>query len=711
MPGPFYFAWGDEDTPFDEAALVEDEAIFELELAQAEGDFAALTIEVANPRIGLLGPGRRQWCWVSWFDGSEVQPLFHGRLVGVPDRLTDEVVRLMFLARPSDYPARKGALAATLRVLPYWDPVWLIQSVDDPDTVLEAYSALWHTDRLTHDLTISDALDGEDGLIDVSEAEHFYDAVEVSFGSSPLRSVVVIGTVTWTQAWVGDVDLTAPLVSAFQEAGSPFSWPMVSSYTGDGLLSDWPKPDASLSGGWAIGSDAFASLATDVQPAAFAVRYTDKSDPTSVTGVDFRDPLGNALPGEQAHQFFVNWKNFDVTFNCVPIRTKLTCTFTAARKRSEIASFTLGASVQSILTDPAGADEETVTLNSTFVDQPVDDAGALPIGDTRRNAYFSTDRGQQSLQFLMLLARAKLRARSRAVEIKFQGTWSKLAAAVSCRKRVLLHDRRLPGGEAAGKITGYRLVASGSGANFVEVTLGCAIGYGIVLPAADDGVDTYANGYSRGYTARTGGKVAVIPGELHYDDLSSTFVIDDDDVDLFRMTPERVIRTLTVTDGPTDQGNAIRYSLDHQGEPLPPSTNTTATLSGTDVTNIANTAGLTPGFDYQITGPGIPSPSTSADPPGAPTKLHLTGPHAGTLTSPFGGAAGFNASGLLISNFPPNPAPPIGGPPPDPIGTLGKHPTVVSLELVPVTGGEFQTGYAIAVDNLVLPKMIDLEAA
>jgi hypothetical protein len=48
---------------------------------------------------------------------------------------------------------------------------------------------------------------------------------------------------------------------------------------------------------------------------------------------------------------------------------------------------------------------------------------------------------------------------------------------------------------------------------------------------------------------------------------------------------------------------------------------------------------------------------------------------------------------------------------PDPIGTLGKHATVVNLDLVPVTGGDFQTLYTVAVDELVLPKTIDLEAA
>jgi hypothetical protein len=376
MSGPYYFAWCDEGTTFGVGVQVEDEAIFELEVAQIEGDFAMLTIEVANPRIGLLGPGRHQWCWVSWFDGVSVVALFHGRLVGVPERLTDEVVRLLFIARPSDYPARKEALAATLRVLPWSDPVFLVEGVGDPDTVIEARSALYHIDRTTLEVTVSDVLDGEDGLIDVSEAEHFYDAVEVTFGATPLRQIVGTATLTFTQAATGEVDLTAPLVAVFQAAGSPYPWPLVSSYTGDGLLSSWPAPNTSLSGGWSMAPDSTATLATAMQAESFAVRYIDKSDNTDVLGFDRpaqeiggTSGLNLGFQGSP-HDFFINWKNFDVVFTCSPIIADFKLSYAASRKRSEVVSFTVSADVQSILTDPAGAEIETLTLNSTLVDQP-----------------------------------------------------------------------------------------------------------------------------------------------------------------------------------------------------------------------------------------------------------------------------------------------------------------------------------------------------
>ena len=40
-----------------------DEDVFAFELSHLEGEFATLTIEIRNPRVGLLKPGRMRWCW------------------------------------------------------------------------------------------------------------------------------------------------------------------------------------------------------------------------------------------------------------------------------------------------------------------------------------------------------------------------------------------------------------------------------------------------------------------------------------------------------------------------------------------------------------------------------------------------------------------------------------------------------------------------
>jgi hypothetical protein len=140
MPGPFYLAWVDAtDTAFTPDHVRDDEGVFSFTVSQAEGDFAALEIDIRNPRVGLLSAGRKQWAWLSWDNGSDVVPLFFGRLVGIPNDIHLELVRLVFTVRPADYGEQKAALAETMRTPPFWDPVFIAQyKRDDPDVVLEA---------------------------------------------------------------------------------------------------------------------------------------------------------------------------------------------------------------------------------------------------------------------------------------------------------------------------------------------------------------------------------------------------------------------------------------------------------------------------------------------------------------------------------------------------------------------------------------------
>jgi hypothetical protein len=108
--GPFYFAWclPHELTDYGPQHYRTDEEIFNLEVSHAEGEFPAATIEIRNPRVGLLGPGRKVWAWISWRDpAGAVHPLFFGRLVGIPEEIENETVRLTFVARPRDYYAQR----------------------------------------------------------------------------------------------------------------------------------------------------------------------------------------------------------------------------------------------------------------------------------------------------------------------------------------------------------------------------------------------------------------------------------------------------------------------------------------------------------------------------------------------------------------------------------------------------------------------------
>ena len=138
--------------------------------------------------------------------------------------------------------------------------------------------------------------------------------------------------------------------------------------------------------------------------------------------------------------------------------------------------FTLVANVQPIVTLPGEDEVLALSVNGADVGEPID--GELPIGDVRRRQYFPTDRGLQSTEYLIALARAHLLVRSRAVEVEFQCRFER-AVALSCRKNARLFDGRLPGGNALGKIIRYSFSANGDSGELIgDVTIGCAIGYG-----------------------------------------------------------------------------------------------------------------------------------------------------------------------------------------------------------------------------------------
>ena len=714
------------------ADLRMDEQIISLVITQEEGNFATLEIEIRNPARGLLTPGRQIWCWLSWDDGTgNVIPLFHGRLVGVPADLAGEVVRLEFIAKPNDYAAQKETLAEAMRVLPYWDPIWLSDKVFDADTVLETRSQLWHVDRVSLAVTASDIIAGEDGTLQIGEGQHSYDQLEVSYGQPPMTSIAMTGTVSWIQQGDGDLDLTQTLFDAFKQAGSPYRYPLIATLTGDGHKSTWPAAGRVVGSGWKV-SDSSSPLteATWVQIYKYRVRYVRQAaqvspavtpPPIIIGGVPAppQPSVVQTTPPQLpslASQFMNPWNQVSVDFPMSVFSltgatgvfnfagallratgaaggTGFSLTYSASRKRTERVSFTMLADIQGVLTDAAGENQDTLDLTSETVGEAIDLGGGLPIGDLRRKSYFQTDRGARSFEFLLLLARAKLLARARGVDIKFGMPW-KLGTGLSCRYNVQLTDRRLPGGSAIGKVKKYALIFDGRGQR-AEVTIGCTVGHGSTV-AAQAGHNTYADNYDSGYEVSSGIEVAIASSDLVYQSLDD-FEVVDDGLDLFNMTPENCVLNLN--------SNLAPVSLLSTGD---------VSLT-TIVDNLASVAGLIIGNDYAITGPGIPINTTATYDGGfrltlsrAATQarrgapLHISSQAVNGILQggPRDQISAINSGTRLT-----------GSGYSDPITALSNTPTVITLDLVPLQGSEFTTEFVPAVSALMVPKTIDLEAA
>lgn len=517
----FYFAWVPPSTAFNAAAhAVEDEDVFAFDISETEGELPSLTLDIRNPREGLLNEGRDFWAWLSVEEGSDITPLFYGRLVGVPEQLQDELVRLIFVARPVDYDAQKEALAASLRVAPYHAPEWISPDrLDDPDAVLEARPALWHVDRVTHTLTASSIIAGEGTLYELGEDAIFYESLDLTFRGRPASKVKCEAEVFWDQAATGTVDITPRMLSAFNAAGSANGF--VTSYTGEGLSRTWPEQGDRIGAGWSVG--------------ATTLRRVD--------GAGSRQRIKTFELTDGGTGAFPLW-SFRATF---PVDYQI------ERGRSEVMRFAFNADVQRIYTDESEDETITVTLASAIVGEPIDPGGQSPIRDSRWKSFFLTDRGKQSLEYLITLCHTRLLFRARAVDVSVDVPFDAIMG-ITCRDSARITDARLPGGKAVGKVAGYSLGLDGDrGELRASVTIACTIGNDNALTITS-GTPTYVEaGYVEdGYQALTGGTVGVLDNAIAYSNFDGT-TIDDDGVDLANLTPANSVLNATVINGEAAQ--------------------------------------------------------------------------------------------------------------------------------------------------------------
>lgn len=475
--GPYFFAFASEGDAFDSAIHTRfDDDIFDFQIDQVEGDFATLTMTVKNPRIGLLAPGRQIWGWFSWWNGTHAVPLFFGRLVGLPEDLADETVKFNFIARPSNFQTQKDALAASLRVRPYWDPIWFDSSTRFvAENVLESRPEHWHVDRVTHLVTTSNIIDGEDGTAVFDEDLVFYDSVKVSYGQNPLRTVTVNAAVSWQQQGAGNVNMPAGL--NIQPAFN------IESYTGAGLAAAWPKPGDSIGGGWVWSQASVttvgiidSSLIGDIgiNSATGLSFYLDGGFDTSL-GVFEKLPDGTTI-GFSYHVAIPN----------ITLIWHLQLGWNVSRQRTENLTFTLTADVQDIITLADDGEALVLSFSTSEVTNAIDPGpdgssiscgdGGIPIGNSLARSYFNTDRGAQSIEYLIAIARVNLLARARCVNVTYEMAFENFVkAGITLRMNSTLEDPRLPGTNVGGKISSYSFGLI-NGAQFASLTIACSIG-------------------------------------------------------------------------------------------------------------------------------------------------------------------------------------------------------------------------------------------
>jgi hypothetical protein len=382
---PFTFAYCNPGDPWNAVTMDRfDESIFSFKINHEEGQHPTLDLTIRNPRIGLLNPSRQLWAYLGYRHSTDgLIPIFHGVLVGIPTNMFKELITLQFLARSHTFIADKQTVAETMKVAPYYDPLWLDDSQrDQPDSILEGWSALWHIDRLTLATTASDVLVGEDGTVTFLESDAFYDSVGMSLDQPPLVNVRVEANVKWTQRASGYITGIPPV--------------NIASYTGGSFLSDWPKPGTSLGGGYRVETSWTADTYHIEQTPTMSwhSNYHAGENPgqcgtesasTSSSGPALLTPKylsvvlteywksGVCFPDSDPPQNIPAEVN--ITGVIVPVwyvNGTMTLRYDAERDYGEYLSFDMIANVQGILASPTvDQDTELLTLNSVDLGIPL----------------------------------------------------------------------------------------------------------------------------------------------------------------------------------------------------------------------------------------------------------------------------------------------------------------------------------------------------
>lgn len=582
-PGPsrFYFAWCDEEDGFDGSMLREDELIFSFDLQHDEGQFCELTIEIANPYTGLLAPDRKLWAWFSWNDGgTNVTPLFFGRIVAIPDDLFAEIIKIKLVAKSSDYAARQIELAKTLKVLPHYDPIFIDATKDkenDPNTVLEAYSALWHVDRVTNAVTMSDIITGEDGIIAFSQDDVFYDSVKMTLSGAPLLMCEIEASVQWTQCQPGTVDTktvpglvgdpkVAPGVTMTQGVTSPaddFKWakdqvqvtntdeyknPSPGPHQDGDLMEQMDESTDPMYGG-AITSDSKSFTHADPETG----QGEESKEKTAYVTTDYYTPArqtqtpGYPVPNQPANP------------NTAPAQAVAE----VSQNRVEDIYIAVRADVQPVLASLT-LDQKDLTESLSINSRDLVEVKVLTVYSS---VYFATPRGQQSIQYLLLIARAHLLAKSRVVSVEWECPFATLVNMnPSCRKNATIDDPRLPGSIVNGKIVSYGMSGDGDTGKFVgKVNINSTVGNytettrdaGVRAITASGTPDYVEEGYVElGYQHYTGALVATDFGDLSWEPIPYTATGIQ-----FPLTVDQLFLRHEYHDTGTPEGRAIINSM------------------------------------------------------------------------------------------------------------------------------------------------------
>ncbi|MDR1910324.1 MAG: hypothetical protein LBQ26_00575 [Holosporales bacterium] len=488
-----------------------DEDPFAIEISQAEGEFAVAHVTLLNPQLKQPSVQQRAYARIAFQkkDGPIV-PLFCGRVITLPIAIDGALLKVELIAEPDDAEDKLRAFGRSLRVEPYWDPLFVASGTEDmPNEALEARTALFAWHRVTGALTLSDLYHGQRRLT-IEKA--FKDTVRLHRGTEPWDAVDVTIEAQWVQRACGCVDL-APIIA------HSFPGQMINTYSGRDFEKSWHALAHKLRLG---GYEVLKSTLEEVLPPETGIlNLYPRRSPVYLAYQDEEE----ALNPESLCK-----RPVKVQLKRYWFKGKLLLAWHFQQKRQETAHFVLKNRHQlHPLKEGRGhikrlhfklraiapshdlypwrgfrwyKEGERVAFggwqyravhNHRAKRQFVEDSAswekelAIPIalGDPSRASFFTTRRGQKAVVHAIARARSYLAASSRSFEVSFRGPFEDLAD-ITIEDAVVLKDPRLPGGAVCGKVIKTRLVIDGkTQTHWGEIRIACGVG----LSAHSSGTD------------------------------------------------------------------------------------------------------------------------------------------------------------------------------------------------------------------------------
>ncbi len=492
----FYFAWCSEEEQFSPHLHARtDEQVFSLEIFGEEAKYPISCVQIVNPQCGLLNPQRAQWAFIAGDRGQGVDLLFHGRVLGVPEKIEGQTLKILLIAKPTDAKDKLADLHKTLKGAPFWDSLFVpSEKQEDPFESLESRASLYCWSRTNGKVVLSDYFEGRERL---NLKENFFrDSLKISQTATPLSAIDVTLTAEWIQRYEGRTDISRLLRTKFPEG-------LINTLTGENLEKGWWREGQQLgrSGYWV----AYSKLQEITPKYTGALNlYPARSKPFWMSP---QDPL-NTSQKPQLKTLKRSW-----------YRPKLVVGWSYRQRRRENLHFKLAQKAQTVGYETPqtrklhlhlqnlilaenlhpwkpdwiysrgyrvvqnGTVYQCVRAHHSKLSFSEDQADWRLLGkqpdvplDRKRGSFFLTDRGRQAFEHGLEIARAHLAATTRAVTLKvsapLEALWN-----VTCDHTVEIEDPRLPGGKVRGKVIRYCFKVEGkTGRRWAEVTLGISVG-------------------------------------------------------------------------------------------------------------------------------------------------------------------------------------------------------------------------------------------